>query len=142
MAFNYPKVLFVVLAWTCSSLGNAETPEPVSSASASQAGKERFIDACAFCHGLSGKGDGAAANFLEKEPANLTLLSKKNKGVFPLAELYQVIDGRMSQDSHGGREMPVWGDVWARGAPPEYAEYYVKGRVLELILYLDSIQEL
>ena len=37
--------------------------------------------------------------------------------------------------------MPVWGDVWRRNVPEQYAPYYVRGRILELILYLDSIQE-
>jgi mono/diheme cytochrome c family protein len=104
-------------------------------------GRERFIDACAFCHGLSGKGQGMAAHMLANQPADLTQLSRKNEGTFPLASVYSVIDGRLSTSAHGGREMPVWGDVWKTNVPSQYAEQYVRGRILELVLYLESIQE-
>ena len=104
------------------------------------AGRERFVDACAFCHGLSGRGNGMAAGMMEKQPSDLTRLSKNNQGQFPLAEVYSIIDGRAEVSSHGSRDMPVWGDVWKKNVPPEYSEYYVRGRILELILYLESIQ--
>ncbi len=54
--------------------------------------------------------------------------------------IYRIIDGRTGVATHGSREMPVWGDVWAKNAPPEFAEDYVKGRILELIMFLESIQ--
>ena len=42
-------------------------------------------------------------------PANLTVLTKKNNGVFPFEAVYEVIDGRKEVTAHGTREMPVWG---------------------------------
>jgi hypothetical protein len=36
--------------------------------------------------------------------------------------------------------MPVWANTWSADVPEEYTEYYVKGRILELIMYLDYIQ--
>jgi mono/diheme cytochrome c family protein len=91
-------------------------------------GEERFREACAFCHGLSGRGDGIAAETLETVPSDLTLLSKGNKGVFPLAEVYSMVDGRAEVRAHGLRDMPVWANTWSADVPEEYTEYYVKGR--------------
>ena len=119
-----------------ASVGQAQQED-----AAIAAGRERFVDACAFCHGLSGQGNGMAATMLEQQPSDLTLLSKNNEGKFPLAEVYRVIDGRGPGSSHGVRDMPVWGDVWKKNVPEQYADYYVRGRILELILYLDSIQQ-
>ena len=137
---SFTRPLLALFLASCSLQAAAE---PAASASdmAVDAGRERFVDACAFCHGLSGKGDGAAADMLEFPPSDLTQLAKNNEGQFPLAEIYSVIDGRAGTASHGNRQMPVWGDVWSRNVPEQYAEYYVRGRALELILYLDSIQE-
>lgn len=104
-------------------------------------GYERFIDSCAFCHGTDAKGDGAAATMLSKQPADLTQLAKNNGGKFPLKYVYTTIDGRDMLKSHGMREMPVWGNLWTKSVPPQYAESYVRARIFEIILYLDSIQE-
>ena len=101
-----------------------------------QAGKERFIDACAFCHGLAGTGNGMAASMLEKQPADLTLLSKQNRGEFPLQQIYRMIDGREQVRSHGSRDMPVWGERYREHQDPAIA----RARILELTLYLESIQ--
>ncbi|MBV8357584.1 MAG: hypothetical protein JO189_06555, partial [Deltaproteobacteria bacterium] len=48
---------------------------------------------CAQCHGMDGTGDGPVAPALKKKPANLTLLSKNNGGVFPEKEVRDFIDG-------------------------------------------------
>jgi mono/diheme cytochrome c family protein len=119
----------------------AETTPIEKSAGVVDSGYERFIDSCAFCHGVDGRGEGEAAAMLSKQPANLTQLAKNNGGKFPLAEVYAAIDGRDMPKSHGMREMPVWGDLWSKSVPPEYAEFYVRARILELVLFLDSIQE-
>lgn len=134
----------VVLIFVGSGAMAADSSAPAyaeATDGAVSAGRERFVDACAFCHGLSGTGNGMAASMLEQQPADLTQLSKNNAGRFPLASIYSIIDGRMSTAAHGARDMPVWGNIWKKNVPEQYAEYYVRGRILELILYLDSIQE-
>ena len=141
MFFSKKALFGGMLLLGLSSLTWGQTVAGGNESSAVLAGKERFIDACAFCHGLTGQGDGMAADMLENQPADLTVLSKANDGRFPLTQVYAVIDGRTGMDSHGPRDMPVWGDVWSRNVPAEYAEYYVKGRILELILFMESIQQ-
>jgi mono/diheme cytochrome c family protein len=115
-----------------------------ASSSAPPEGYGSYLDACSICHGAFGRGDGSMANMLEKAPADLTQLSKNNGGVFPWRYVYETIDGRLMSDAHGQRDMPIWGEVWTRAVPPEqrkHADVYVKGRVLELMLYLDAIQQ-
>ena len=72
-------------------------------------GKLQFLEYCAQCHAKDGTGDGPVAPELKKKPANLTLLSKHNGGVFPEAEVHDFIVGTRTIGSHGTREMPIWG---------------------------------
>jgi mono/diheme cytochrome c family protein len=54
--------------------------------------KAEYLSHCAECHGLDGKGNGPRASKLKAKPSDLTLFEKKNKGVFPLVEVYSSID--------------------------------------------------
>ena len=103
----------------------------------------------AACHGESGKGDGAVAESLRVPPTDLTMLSRKNGGVFPYDRVYHVIDGREVVGAHGTRDMPVWGNVLAAegtGATRSHSdapidmEMEVRSRLLSLIDYLHRIQ--
>ena len=56
----------------------------------------------------------------------------------------RIIDGREEAiRGHGSREMPIWGTEFraAAGRGNPGAESAVRGRILELIYYLQSIQE-
>lgn len=108
-------------------------------------GKKEFEQSCALCHGKSAKGNGLYVAVLAEKPADLTKLKIKNYGVFPYKKLYNIIDGREEIDSHGTRIMPIWGnsfksDRWL-DINPRYAETQVRGRIFELLLYLETIQE-
>ncbi|SEM98913.1 Cytochrome c, mono-and diheme variants [Gemmobacter aquatilis] len=56
-------------------------------------GAEDFASFCAACHGEGGKGDGSVAETLEKRPADLTRLSQKNHGKFPMTRVMSKIWG-------------------------------------------------
>jgi hypothetical protein len=73
------------------------------------AGKAKYLSNCATCHGTDGKGKGPRSSKLRSKPADLTVLSKRNNGVFPVSAVYESIDGRNVTGSHGAREMPIWG---------------------------------
>jgi mono/diheme cytochrome c family protein len=64
---------------------------------------------CASCHGESGRGDGMVGAALRTPPADLTVLTQKNGGVFPEAQVRDFIDGTRDVTAHGLRAMPVWG---------------------------------
>jgi Cytochrome c len=72
-------------------------------------GKPEYMAKCASCHGADGKGAGPHAATLKTKPADLTLLAKKNHGVFPVSQVYQLVDGRGSARNHLSDEMPIWG---------------------------------
>lgn len=108
-------------------------------------GKLEYQSNCASCHGNDGKG-GAYVDFLKVTPPDLTQLSKKNGGVFPLERVYGVIDGRQEVKAHGPRDMPIWGRDYQIKAGEYYVdvgydpEAYVRGRILALIDYLNRMQ--
>ena len=106
---------------------------------AAATGDYLFRTYCAACHGASARGDGPLADSMRRRPSNLTEIAKRNKGVFPSEEMLRVIDGRQPVKGHGGPDMPVWGDVFARsvdGSDPAV----VQARIKALVAYLESIQ--
>jgi mono/diheme cytochrome c family protein len=110
-------------------------------------GKLEFKAQCAICHGINAKGNGPYAFNLEMAPPNLTLLARKNAGVFPVDRIIEVIDGRAQIASHGSREMPIWGLRYTVSAAEHFTdsrydqEASVRGRVLILVDYLRRIQQ-
>src|SRR5580700_3376699 len=80
----------------------------------SLSGPEMYKTWCASCHGVDGKGNGAAASALKKTPTDLTLLAKRNGGKFPAERIRAYVEGAdpKSTDAHGSRDMPVWGTVF------------------------------
>lgn len=112
-------------------------------------GREEFFERCAVCHGENAKGRGPVAKLLRIEPADLTRLTIENGGEFPFERVYQVIDGRAQVPAHGPRKMPVWGyeyqSIWEGITDPTQrrvrAEYFITGRILSLIRYLETIQQ-
>lgn len=113
-------------------------------ASAQGAGEAEYMQACASCHGAGGTGDGPLAELMTVPVPDLTMISAGNDGVFPMLSVIQVIDGRTGVRGHG-YPMPVWGDRFETEASdmagPYGAELMVRGRVLALATYLESIQQ-
>ncbi len=116
--------------------------EPTDAVSA---GAREFQQRCALCHGDNGRGNGPYAFALVFKPSDLTKLAKENNGDFPFLETYMIIDGRELVKSHGPRLMPIWGDRYTEESwyevSPEHANTLVRGKIFELLLFLNSIQE-
>lgn len=110
-----------------------------------EGGRYLYQKYCVSCHGTRGKGDGPIAPSLLGRPPDLTQLSRNSQGNFPFWRVYRVIDGREYLRKHGTREMPVWG-IWFR-IPADEIETdtdwadQVRGRLWQLLSYLESIQE-
>lgn len=123
----------LVLA-ACSGAAQAQTT----------AGANEYAWACASCHGLAGHGDGPLAEYMTVEVPDLTQVSARNNGEFPMLQVIQVIDGRTGVRGHGSM-MPVWGDRFAARTAAESgnyaAEIEVRGRILALAMYLEAIQQ-
>jgi mono/diheme cytochrome c family protein len=52
-------------------------------------GKMNYESNCAACHGQNGKGDGPVSVELRTKPSDLTLIAKRNGGVFPADVLWK-----------------------------------------------------
>lgn len=105
-----------------------------------KAGEARFTQYCAVCHGKDAKGTGPFAELMKKPPADLTVLSKNAGGTFPFERVLKTISGTELPVAHGGRDMPIWGQEWKTGAGAG-AETGARGQVLEVMMYLRSIQQ-
>jgi hypothetical protein len=78
---------------------------------------------------------------------DLTTLSKKNNGVFPVQYVYDMIDGAVIVKGHGTRDMPIWGTVYREEIGEsqthvydEVAPAYVRAQILALIDYISRLQ--
>jgi mono/diheme cytochrome c family protein len=114
-----------------------------TSANAQDVGRTEYMNNCATCHGASAEGDGPLAELMTVPVPSLTNLSARNDGVFPMLEVIHTIDGRPGIKGHG-YPMPVWGQRFeadVEDAGPYGAETLVRGRILSLALYLESLQE-
>jgi mono/diheme cytochrome c family protein len=121
-------------------------------------GRIEFLSKCVECHGADGKGTGPLSSKLKIKPADLTVLAKRNSGVFSPDAVAATIDGRRSIAPHRKGEMPIWG--CRQGPPPGTqrkpyrakpieslldmpcdAEKVIQKRILDIVEYLAQIQE-
>lgn len=106
-------------------------------------GAELFGYYCAYCHGPQARGDGTLARFLNVPVADLTGLSARNGGVFPMLDVIHKLDGTRQDGLHGG-PMPGFGPVFDE----ENLAYLDQmtaivdrnGRILTIALYLEELQ--
>ncbi len=136
--------VFCASAWTGQALGEEDI-----------IGAGEYRVSCLSCHGVGGKGDGPMAEFLTLKPTDLTQLSNNNGGQypdlkagrFPFSRVFQIIDGRTVVSGHGDRAMPVWGSRYLAEESGKYGpylganEHMVRGRILELVYYIQAIQQ-
>lgn len=59
----------------------------------SDLGKDLFVEHCARCHGFDATGKGSDANELKTQPADLTKISERRGGVWPMLEVMSILDG-------------------------------------------------
>jgi mono/diheme cytochrome c family protein len=111
------------------------SPTPTSAAD----GAEMFKQYCAVCHGVDGKGMGPAMPALKKMPADLTALTRGNKGKFPELKVFNVIKGDAELAAHGSRDMPMWGVVFRYMTPNGEAQAQL--RIRNLTKYIESMQK-
>jgi len=111
-------------------------------------GEFEYANSCAQCHGMSGKGDGPIAGFLNTQLPDLTTLAATNGGVFPVSRVFEIIEGSPGEGAHGTQDMPAWGTRYRYRVSgpqdfefsPEDRERYVKLRILALVDHLLTLQ--
>lgn len=120
---------------------------PVFAETTNDLGKIEFVNNCAACHGVDGKGNGSLGNLMQRSPPDLTMLAKNNKGVLPMNRMFEIMEGK-DVASHGTRDMPIWGKEYyveesqkLREARGSYdAPAVVRARILTLLEYISRIQ--
>lgn len=103
--------------------------------------RQNFGDYCAACHGADARGGGPAAAGLNVPPPDLTRLSARNGGEFPLVDVMSQIDGY----TRGAAAMPEFGaylledrTVMVETSPG--VQTPTPERLLAMARYLESLQ--
>jgi mono/diheme cytochrome c family protein len=103
-------------------------------------GQEDYLALCSSCHGATGAGDGPAAAGLGPRPADLTRLSERNGGVFPMLAVMARIDGY----TRAADGMPEFGALFVDELVPFETEPGVltptPPRLIALAEYVESLQ--
>lgn len=105
-------------------------------------GARLFVENCALCHGVDGRGKGEIAAGLQPAPADLTRITARAGGEFPRVQVLSAIDGYTRMEP--GEEMPEFGlllrgptvpvDTGAGDLTP------VPRPLAAIMVYLESIQ--
>lgn len=132
-------VLMILLLFATTGVGVTQEKEHAKTPSGPKplvSGEEVFESYCAACHGTDARGRGPAASALKVPPPDLTMLSKRNKGTFPVDYVTATLLNGAKAPAHGSAEMPVWG--------PIFEGVNVQGhttlRISNLVHYLQSLQ--
>jgi len=120
-------------------------------------GRTGFLSNCAECHGADGKGNGPLSAKMKTRPADLTIIAKRNNGMFSSDAVYKMIDGRETTAFHRRIEMPIWGCRHLSRPVPQSSvtldpleslldlpcdpEPVIRRRILAIVEYLRLIQE-
>jgi mono/diheme cytochrome c family protein len=101
-------------------------------------GPDLYRHYCATCHGRDGTGKGPAAEALKVPAPDLTIIARREKGIFPAAQVKAIVRGGTAVAAHGSSEMPMWGPIF-RALDPSDAR--VTARVDALVSHIASIQQ-
>ena len=135
----------LTVAWLAVPLCGVTTVGCVAAGSQYvEAGRAEYEASCAVCHGPEARGDGPMADLMTVPTPDLTTLALRHGGTFPFGYALETIDGRKVVRAHGSA-MPIWGNRFAaqdmtQGAPREAAVERALGRLLALVMYLETLQ--
>ena len=116
-------------------------PAAAERSESKEPGRAEFVKYCASCHGLDGKGEGPVAESLVDTPADLTMLGARYGMPLPTSTLLRKVDGTRLTKAHGTTDMPVWGDELFEGMRGPERTTHVRGTILVILRYLETIQE-
>ena len=109
-----------------------------------EAGRAEYLSACAACHGENADGNGPIAQLLKTRVPGLRTMAADNEGQFPFHETFMIVDGRTGVRGHGN-PMPIFGNRYKAEIGAVRGDFgserAVRARVLELVYYLQAIQD-
>ena len=124
-------------AATVALAADAKVNIPVHRTAANN-GQQMYTSYCAPCHGVDGRGNGPEAKLLPYTPTDLTMLSRDNRGVFPVVHVISVIKFGVAQHGAASNLMPDWGPLLSRmdQAPSDVSPL----RIHNIVTYLEKLQ--
>jgi mono/diheme cytochrome c family protein len=130
------------VAVLAASLGHADQAKAkvtiTVNRTAPNSGKQMYVNYCAPCHGIDGRGQGPVAPALKIPPTDLTILSRAHHGKFPDTHIVTVLQNGSETPTHGTREMPVWGPILGKMDQTNRQDRLL--RISNLSRYLETIQ--
>lgn len=111
---------------------------PADTRTPAERGRAFYVSYCQLCHGENGSG--VMAELLKSDPPDLTRISIRHGGTFPVDEIKKVIDGREKVPGHTVRDMPVFGDTF-RESEGLNREKDIDKVIEDLVAYLELIQQ-
>ena len=146
--------LWVIWAVAIPTIADAQKPDskaaPATKSAATKAnsatpliqsikGPDLFRSYCSSCHGMDAKGGGPMTPSLKVMPSDLTKISARNGGMFPMARVERIISGEeQPATGHGSSAMPVWGPIFSQVTTDVDLG---RVRINNLARYLNSIQQ-
>ena len=129
--------LFLFGLWGFGQTQKAEPPETTHLIESIQ-GPALYTAYCAVCHGADGKGRGPMAASLKQALPDLTRVSARNGGKFPLIRIERIVSGEEPLPTgHGTRDMPLWGPIFSQVA---WDQDLGRMRVYNLAKYIEALQ--
>ena len=135
MRFKFSFVAFLLVVCANRAQDKPVSVEPPGVAT----GKRLYMQHCASCHGLDGRGAGPVSSVLKTPPPDLTTLALRHDGKFPAEYVAGIIRFGQPIAAHGSSDMPVWGPVFA--VLEHGNEMAVRKRIQNLVDYLATVQQ-
>jgi len=101
-------------------------------------GATMYKSYCAVCHGMEGKGDGPATDFLKVPPPDLTRLAKHNGGRYPADHVKETLRLGTGSGAHGTLDMPLWGPLFQT---LDVNQTLGELRLHNLTVFIESLQQ-
>ncbi len=107
-------------------------------------GQMLYMENCASCHGVTGRGDGPSATDLMTPPADLTKIAARRDGIWPMLEVMSIIDG-YSRSTLQRDEMPIFDDFLGGGMTDfdtgNGLRTPVQTNLIKMVDYLEKLQD-
>ena len=101
-------------------------------------GKQMYANYCTPCHGVDGRGHGQYASILKRQPVDLSMLTRNNRGRFPETHIVSALQFGSAIAPRGTDEMPAWGPILGKMNQANPQEVLL--RISNLSRYLETLQ--